>query len=65
MSNELKEFINNNALTQSQEGADGEKGSGIGLQVVKHLAKRNDASINIENGKEKGAVFTLNIPVAN
>lgn len=39
------------------------KGSGIGLDYVKHLVENHKGQIRAENGKECGSIFTFILPV--
>ncbi len=41
------------------------EGHGLGLALAKRLADLSNASITIENGKVKGAIFTLSLPKAS
>jgi|GEM_PF-2832868 len=65
ISEKLQEIINKNRVIKSQDGTDGEKGSGIGLQVIKHLADKNQVTVSIDSDRGKGSIFTLNIPIAS
>jgi two-component system, OmpR family, phosphate regulon sensor histidine kinase PhoR len=40
------------------------KGHGLGLSIVKHLAKRLGANINVESTFGEGSTFTLSIPTS-
>jgi len=39
------------------------KGSGVGLNYVKHLVDNHKGTITAKNGEEKGMIFTVTIPV--
>jgi|GEM_PF-3950287 len=49
----------------STAGTANETGSGIGLQLVKHLLDKNNGLITIGNDAEKGAVIQISIPKAS
>jgi K+-sensing histidine kinase KdpD len=39
-------------------------GSGVGLAAVKHMAEAHGGSVQVRNGAEKGAVFTITLPAS-
>jgi signal transduction histidine kinase len=54
--------LNQNA---SSSGTNGEKGSGLGLFLVKELLKKINAELNIESELGKGSTFTVVLPSLN
>ena len=62
MTNEKINDILKNNLTQSILGTDGEKGTGIGLNLVKELIDRNNSKLEILSREGVGSKFTLHIP---
>ncbi|SEM17699.1 Signal transduction histidine kinase [bacterium A37T11] len=47
----------------SHQGTLGEKGTGLGLLLVKEFAESNGGSIHMESGlEEKGTIFTITLP---
>ena len=46
-----------------QHQADGSKGTGIGLSLVKELVTLMNGSIKVESERGKGAVFTVSLPL--
>ena len=63
-STEKMKLISSDKHVKSQQGTKAEKGSGIGLMVVKSLTEKIEGNIEIENGIEKGAIVTINLPHA-
>ncbi|MDX1904338.1 MAG: HAMP domain-containing sensor histidine kinase [Thermonemataceae bacterium] len=47
----------------SRKGTKGEKGSGVGLQVIKHFISLLGGSIKIESQEQKGAIFEVILPI--
>jgi PAS domain S-box-containing protein len=48
---------------EGEKGLDSE-GTGLGLYLVETLVKRYDGDINVEDNEPKGAVFVVELPVA-
>jgi signal transduction histidine kinase len=48
----------------STKGTAGEKGTGLGLVLVKEFIEKNSGTIRVENGKEQGVTFTVTLPLA-
>jgi len=46
----------------SKPGTKGEKGSGIGLMLVRELTRRNGGKLKLRSAPDKGSVFTLQLP---
>ncbi len=46
----------------SKRGTAGEKGSGIGLMLVRELTRRNGGRLKLRSAPDKGSVFTLQLP---
>jgi PAS domain S-box-containing protein len=46
------------------EGTAGEKGSGLGLSLVKEIIEKHDGTIRVESESEKGSDFIFTLPVA-
>ncbi len=51
--------------TISTKGTAGETGYGFGLELVKHLIQKVKGSFDVESLQEKGANFTLLIPIVS
>ncbi len=49
---------------KSTDGANDEKGTGLGLHIVKELVVKCKGKIQVESELNKGTVFTLSLPVA-
>ena len=47
---------------KSQEGLNGQQGSGIGLILIKELVDSNNGSIRVESTPQKGSSFYINFP---
>lgn len=48
--------------TETTKGTGGEKGSGLGLFLVKELLQKINGKLVIESEKDKGSVFTIMLP---
>ncbi len=46
------------------KAAEGEKGEGIGLPIVKRIIEKNGGTIRVESEEGKGSVFYVELPVA-
>jgi len=64
MSNEAVERIMNKSQNASSDGTNGEKGSGLGLQLVKDLVNKSQGQFLINNKSGKGLVISLDLPQA-
>ncbi len=64
MTKSLMNEINASRTVQSSKGTDGEKGSGIGLQLVKQLINKNKGTLRIESMQGQGSVISIQLPVA-
>lgn len=51
-----------NDQTGSTQGTQGEKGSGLGLFLVKELLQKSNATLHIESEQGKGSTFTIIMP---
>lgn len=50
---------------KSERGTAGEKGTGLGLTLVKELAELNRGSIQVTSHKDKGSSFIIALPLAS
>jgi signal transduction histidine kinase len=57
---QLHEILNNEA--ESTTGTAGEKGSGLGLFLVKELLQKTDATLRVESEQGKGSSFIIQLP---
>ena len=48
--------------TRSQKGTSGERGTGLGLILVKELATLNEGTIAVESKPMEGSVFKVGLP---
>jgi signal transduction histidine kinase len=46
----------------SKEGTEGEKGTGLGLIIVKEFISKNEGQIRVESEKDRGTTFTISLP---
>ncbi|GMQ29881.1 tetratricopeptide repeat-containing sensor histidine kinase [Algoriphagus confluentis] len=61
---QLEKLLSENyTLTKSQPGTQKEKGSGLGLQLVKEFIKRNNGEISIESQLGHGTKVCIKLPV--
>lgn len=65
MSNQQLESIFENNKISSQQGTEGEKGTGVGLMLTKELVELNHAEIQIESKEHQGTTVTLILPAGN
>lgn len=59
--NQTKLFQSNKHLTL--KGTNGEKGTGLGLIIVKEMVKANKGSIWVESELKKGSIFHFTLPI--
>lgn len=63
-----KEAVNNlfslNLSNKQQYGTEGEKGTGLGLQLAKDFILKNGGDISVDSEKGKGTIFTIILPAA-
>lgn len=62
MSSEQLQKINNNEVFKSATGTSGEKGSGLGLQLVKDFVEKNGGKFYIESKEKLGTTMCFTIP---
>lgn len=62
MSNEQLKKITNNEVFKSATGTSGEKGSGLGLQLVKEFVEKNGGKFYIESKEQQGTTMCFTIP---
>ena len=54
--------INNNEVFKSATGTSGEKGSGLGLQLVKDFVEKNGGKFHIESKEQVGTTMCFTVP---
>jgi signal transduction histidine kinase len=54
-----------NSSTYSTSGTNNEKGTGLGLKLVKKFIEKNSGQIFVESELGQGSIFTLNLPKYN
>ncbi len=57
-----QKLLMNKHFAFSKRGTRGEKGSGIGLMLVRELTRRNGGTLKLRSAPDKGSVFTLQLP---
>lgn len=62
MSSDQLQKINNNEVFKSATGTSGEKGSGLGLQLVKDFVEKNGGRFYIESKEKLGTTMCFTIP---
>jgi signal transduction histidine kinase len=65
MSSEIQQHLFNPAKRHSREGTHKEKGSGLGLILVKEFAEAMHASIEVKSEPGKGTSFSVLLPVSS
>lgn len=64
MDDEVKEKLFSLEGTVSQLGTSGERGTGLGLVLVKIFLERNGGSLSVSSEKNKGSKFIVELPSA-
>ncbi len=64
MSQERIDKIFNKNEQQTSLGTNNEKGTGLGLTMVKDFAQKNNGKINVDSKRGEGTTFTISIPVS-
>lgn len=59
----LSTLFNSQNMISSTRGTAGEKGLGLGMQLVYEFLKMNNSTIEVESYKGKGTTFTINMPL--
>ncbi|HQR94411.1 MAG TPA: tetratricopeptide repeat-containing sensor histidine kinase, partial [Sediminibacterium sp.] len=62
MSKDQLDKVTNNELFKSGTGTSGEKGSGLGLQLVKEFVEKNGGKFYIESKDQQGTTMCFTIP---
>ena len=62
MPKELKENLFNKTNITSTLGTSGEKGTGLGLDIVKKILSAHNFNINVESENDNGTSFLIHIP---
>lgn len=62
MDDEVKEKLFSLEGTISQVGTSGERGTGLGLLLVKNFVERNNGSVSVSSEKNKGTKFVVILP---
>jgi len=61
---EIDEVLNDD-ITNSTEGTASEKGSGLGMKIIKSMLDRNNGRLLVDSIKGKGSTITISLPVAS
>lgn len=62
MDDEIKERLFSLEGTISQVGTSGERGTGLGLVLVKNFVERNNGSLSVSSEKNRGTKFVVILP---
>jgi signal transduction histidine kinase len=62
---EFLELFEKEGQLTSTTGTDQEIGTGLGLQLVRELVKKNHGTLDIESKMEVGSTFTISLPADN
>ncbi len=60
-SEEIKQIIDKSQIIH-RTGTSGEKGTGIGMGIIKELLKQNEGGLKIISSLGKGSTFTIDLP---
>jgi len=60
---ESKNLLENRNKLRASKGTSGEKSSGIGFAIIRHIIDLLDGDINIESAEGEGTTFRIEIPV--
>ncbi len=63
MSRQMKKSLFNYSERKTKIGTDGERGTGIGLSIVKRIIDMHNGTIEVESEKNKGTVISLHLPL--
>lgn len=58
----LQNLFTNN--TKGQQGTSGEKGTGLGLNIIKNFTELHNGSIDVDSTPGKGTTFTIRFPLS-
>lgn len=61
----LKNLFSKDPNNKQQYGTEGEKGTGLGLQLTNDFIKKNGGDISVTSKPGKGTTFTFTIPLAH
>ncbi|MCB9286178.1 MAG: GHKL domain-containing protein [Lewinellaceae bacterium] len=64
MSLQKMEQLFSGSIQAPDKGTAGERGTGLGLQIVREILRRYDGEMKIESREGKGSTFTLLLPLA-
>lgn len=62
MTKDIIQRIMSEDLVKSTEGTQNEKGSGIGMKIVRSMAQKNNGLLEVTSSLGKGSVFTISLP---
>lgn len=62
-SDELIAKINNNLVIDSKSGTQNEKGTGLGLFLIKEIIEKHDGNLHLSNSENGSAIVTIKIPI--
>ncbi len=61
---EIDEMLNDQ-LTKSTDGTENEKGSGLGMKIIKSMLDRNNGRLLVNSIKGEGSTITISLPVGS
>lgn len=63
LSEDVVDRIKKGLIDSTQLGSEGEKGSGLGLKLVKNIVEGHNGELNIYPNTNRGSIFRISLPI--